>query len=78
MIKVSTIPDSNILEVSAQHTNSKFAVDLLNVLNSEYLEQISENNQEQMSRSMTFFNEQKEQTDKQLHEAMQKLKEYNA
>jgi len=78
IVSVNAIPDSNILEVKAQHTNAQLSVDVLNTLNKEYLDQISEKNQEQMSRSMTFFNEQKGQRDEQLEEAMTRLKEFNS
>ena len=64
IVSVNAIPDSNILEVKAQHTNAQLSVDVLNTLNKEYLDQISEKNQEQMSRSMTFFNEKKGKRDK--------------
>lgn len=78
MVNVQAVPDSNIIEVKIQNTNPQFAVDALNRLNKEYLELISENNQEQMSRSMVFLQEQKEEKDKQLEEALAKLKEFNS
>jgi capsular polysaccharide biosynthesis protein len=78
MVNVQAVPDSNIIEVKIQNTNPQFAVDALNRLNKEYLELLSENNQEQMSRSMVFLQEQKEEKDKQLEEALAKLKEFNS
>ncbi len=78
MINVEAVPDSNIIEVKIQNTNPQFAVDALNRLNKEYLELLSENNQEQMSRSMVFLQEQKEEKDEQLEEALAKLKDFNS
>lgn len=78
MISAQAIRDSNIIELKVQHTNPVLAADVANNISSEYLELLSENNQEQMTRSMEFFIEQKEENDKKLQAALQKLKDFNA
>ncbi|WP_034630041.1 GumC family protein [Desulfotruncus alcoholivorax] len=78
MIDAQAVKDTNIIEIKVQNTNPQLAMDIANTLNSEFLDYLSEKNQEQMSRSAAFLTQQKEQNDKKLNAALAKLKEFNA
>ena len=78
MLDAQAIKDTNIIEIKVQNTNSQLAMDIANTLNTEFLDYLSEKNQEQMSRSATFLTQQKDENDKKLNAALEQLKEFNA
>ncbi|SFH07331.1 Uncharacterized protein involved in exopolysaccharide biosynthesis [Desulfotomaculum arcticum] len=78
MINAQAIKDTNIIEIKVQNTNPQLAMDIANTLNAEFLDYLSEKNQEQMSRSAAFLSQQKDENDQKLNEALEKLKEFNA
>lgn len=74
MIDASVVKDSNLIEVKVKNNDPVLASRIANTLSEEYLQLMTEKNQEQMSRSMSFLNEQKEITEGQLEKALEELK----
>lgn len=78
MISAQTAKDSNIIELKVRHNNPVLAADVANTLSREYLELLSEKNQEQMSRSTSFITRQKDENDQKLQKALKELEKFNA
>ena len=70
MIDAQVVKDSNLIEVKITNTDPILAAKIANALSAEYLQFMTENNQEQMSRSVKFLQEQKSATDKELIEPL--------
>lgn len=78
MVKAEVAKDSNIIELKVQHTDPRLAADVANALGEVYLEYLSERNQQQMTRSTDFLQEQKEETDKQLNALLEEYRLFNS
>jgi capsular polysaccharide biosynthesis protein len=70
--------DSNLLQVTVRDKDPVTAAEIANTLVNEYLALLSENNQEQMKRSLSFLEDQREDTLQQLAAATQALKEFDS
>ncbi len=73
-IQGSVVKDSNLIEVNVINGDPLLASRIANCLSKQYLELITEKNQEKLSRSGTFLDNQKKITDLQLREAQKSLK----
>ncbi len=78
MVKAEVGKDSNIIELKVQHTNPRLAADVTNALGEEYLEYLSERNQQQMTRSTDFLKKQKAETDIKLNELLEQYRVFNS
>ena len=78
MIDAQVVKDSNLIEVKITNTDPILAAKIANALSAEYLQFMTENNQEQMSRSVKFLQEQKSATDKELDRAVAYLGEFQS
>ena len=78
MIKATVQKDSNLIELRVQNSDPKLASTIANTLCNEYLQLISEKNQEQMSRSVAFLRKQRETAEKELEKAVQALKKFQS
>jgi capsular polysaccharide biosynthesis protein len=78
MIEANVMQDSNLIQVKVNHTDPLLAAQIANALTEEYLQLMTEKNQEQMSRSVTFLENQAKLTDKELSSAEQKLQEFQS
>lgn len=78
MIDAQVVKDSNLIEVKITNTDPILAAKIANALSAEYLQFMTENNQEQMSRSVKFLQEQKSATDKELDRAVAYLREFQS
>ena len=78
MIDASVVKDSNLIEVKVTSADPALATKIANVMSDEYLKLMTEKNQEQMSRSVTFLDKQKTATDKDLDRASDYLKEFQS
>ena len=78
MVKTEVAKDSNIILLKVQHTNPRLAADVANALGEEYLEYLSERNQDQMTKSTLFLQDQKQETDLVLAALLETYKEYNS
>lgn len=74
-IEASIVKDSNLIEVKVNNGDALLASRIANTLSKEYLQLMTEKNQEQLSRSVTFLNKQKKITDQQLRKAEEALQE---
>ncbi|MQL53504.1 lipopolysaccharide biosynthesis protein [Desulfofundulus thermobenzoicus] len=77
-IKATVVKDSNLIDVRVQNRDPQLAARIANALNEEYLKLLSEKNQEQMSRSVTFLKDQRAATEKELQNAVEELKKFQA
>lgn len=75
-INASAVKDTNLIEVKVTSGDPYVAAKMTNVLTEEYVEFMTEHNQDQMSRSVSFLETQKDKTDKELQEAIKALQEY--
>ncbi|MEW6572128.1 MAG: Wzz/FepE/Etk N-terminal domain-containing protein [Bacillota bacterium] len=73
MIKATALKDSNLIEVKVQNTDPVLAAAIGNTLCQEYLQLISEKNQEQMTRSVEFLRNQRDECDAKLSRALAEL-----
>lgn len=78
MVKAEVAKDSNIILLKVQHTDPRLAADVANALGEEYLEYLSERNQDQMTKSTLFLQDQKRETDLVLAALLETYKEYNS
>lgn len=78
MVKAEVAKDSNIILLKVQHNNSHLAADVANALGDEYLDYLSERNQDQMTKSTEFLQAQKLETDKELALALDEYKVFNS
>lgn len=74
MIKATVQKDSNLIEITVRNGDPTLAAAVANTLSNEYLQLLSEKNQEQMSRSVSFLKEQQRKTSDELDKAIQALK----
>ena len=75
-IDASAVKDTNLIQVKVTSGDPYVATKMTNILTEEYVQYMTEHNQDQMSRSVSFLESQKEKTDKELQEAIKALQEY--
>lgn len=75
-VNATVVKDANLIEVRVQHTDRSLARDIANSINKQYLLMLSDKNEEQMTRSVTFLEEQQAETLKQMEAALENLKEF--
>lgn len=73
-MQVTAIKDTNLIEVRIQNRDPELAASLVNTACREFLAFITENNEEQMAKSVKFFEQQEEVVSKQLSAAREKVK----
>lgn len=76
MVNATVIKDANLIEVSVQHVDPELARDIANSISTQYLLMLSEKNEEQMTRSVTFLKKQRDETLKESEIAQENLKNY--
>ena len=72
-IEATIIKDSNLIEVKVNNNDPVVASRIANTLSEQYLAMMTDKNQEQLSRSVTFLNKQKGITDLELSNAQKAL-----
>lgn len=78
MVKAEVAKDSNIILLKVQHNDPHLAADVANALGDEYLNYLSERNQDQMTKSTEFLQAQKLETDKELALALDEYRVFNS
>lgn len=78
MITVKGIKDTNLIQATVENTDPDLAVSIGNTLSREFLNHISESNQEQMTKSVQFLESQVANVEKELKEAVKKLTAFEA
>ncbi|MDA8097347.1 MAG: GNVR domain-containing protein [Clostridia bacterium] len=76
MVNATVLKDANLIEVSVQHVDPELARDIANSISTQYLLMLSEKNEEQMTRSVTFLKKQRDETLKESEIAQENLKNY--
>jgi capsular polysaccharide biosynthesis protein len=76
MITADIVKDSNLIEIKVQNNDPRLSANIANTLCKEYLQMISEKNQEQMTRSMSFLEQQRKSNDEKLRAAMEALRKF--
>ena len=74
MIEAEVVKDSNLIRVKVNNHDQVLASRIGNSLSEQYLQLMTDKNQEQLSRSVVFLDEQRAATDQSLHEAETALK----
>ncbi len=74
MIEATIVKDSNLIEVKVNNGDRVLASRIADTLSEEYLKLMTEKNQEQMSRSVTFLDKQTRITNVDLRAAVEDLK----
>jgi succinoglycan biosynthesis transport protein ExoP len=77
-INATIVKDSNLIDIKVTHGDPVMASKIANALSEEYLNVMTEKNQEQMTRSVTFLEEQQKIADKELEKAAEALKKYQS
>jgi len=78
MVKAEVQKDSNLIEVKVQNSDPKLAAQIANTICKEYLELLSQKNQEQMGRSVELLQKKRQETEKELEKAIQNLKKFQS
>jgi capsular polysaccharide biosynthesis protein len=78
MVKIQAVKDTNLIEIRVQHSDAKLAADIANTLAQEFLNFISESNQQQMAKSVEFLEQQRQNVRKELAKAAAALKEFDS
>lgn len=76
MIQAEIIKDSNLISVKVSNQDPVLASRIANSLSEQYLQLMTEKNQEQLSRSVVFLDKQRAETDLALQEAEDKLQKF--
>lgn len=74
MITTQILKDTNLIEVRVQNTDKTLATRIANTIASEFVQFVSETNQERMTKSLAFLSEQKNALKKELDAAYAALK----
>ncbi len=74
-IQGTIVKDSNLIEVKVNNSNPLLASRIANTLSEQYLAMMTDKNQQQLSRSVIFLDNQKVLTEKELAQAEQALEE---
>lgn len=78
MITATSIKDTNLIKVTVQNTDPQLAIAIGDTLTELFLESISKNNQQQMSKSVQFLQEQAAKVSQELVQQRSLLKEYDS
>ena len=78
MIEATVVKDSNLIEVKVNNTDPETTTRIANILTTEYLQMMTDKNQQQMSRSVVFLQEQKTLTNEELRAAEDILKDFQS
>ena len=73
MISAQVLKDTSLIEVRVQNTDRALAVTIANTIASEFVQFVSEMNQERMAKSLTFLTEQEAMLKKDLAAAYEEL-----
>lgn len=78
MVNVQAIKDSNLIQIDVVSTEPKFAADVANTLGEVFLQHISDNNAQQMAKSVAFLESQIKSEEINYNKAMQKLEQFQS
>lgn len=76
LIKTSVVRDTRLIEVAVEHNDPYTAMLIANTASEEFIEFISDINQQRMGKSLEFLREQRNEVDKELSATMGKYREY--
>ena len=78
IVNAQSIKDTNLIEMTVTHPNPQMAADIANTLQVEFVKFISDNNQEQMKKSVDFLQKQMGVEEEKLEEASTELQRLEA
>ena len=78
MVRAEVAKDSNIIMLTAQHTDPRLAADVTNNLAEEYLAYLSDENERKMTQSTDFLSRQKDETEQELDKLLAEMKKINS
>lgn len=74
----TALKDTNLIELKVQHNDPVMAARINNTISEQYLQLISENNQEQMTKSVGYLEAERQKVEKELEEILEKLKAFES
>lgn len=74
MVQAKNIKDTNLIQVTVSHTDPRLAAEVANAISREFVKFVSEQNREQMAKSVEFLSEQTEKVEKELTQARDELR----
>jgi succinoglycan biosynthesis transport protein ExoP len=77
-IQAEVVKDSNLISVKVNNKDPVLASRIANSLSEQYLQLMTDKNQEQLNRSVIFLEKQRIETDKELQEAEEELEEFQS
>lgn len=78
MVKTSAVRDTRLINVAVEHNDPYTAAVIANTVSEEFIEFISDVNQQRMSKSVDFLQDQRIDVEKQLAETMKMYREYES
>jgi len=78
LISITPVPETNLINIYVNHTNPFTAQKIANAISSEFLVYVTESNQEQMTKSLDFLEQQVKTTREELDAAVENLNQLEA
>ncbi len=78
IITASAINESNLIELKVTHKDPVMAARINNAISDQYLELISENNMEQMTKSVGFLETERQKVEQELDKVLEELKSFES
>ncbi|MDI6822995.1 MAG: Wzz/FepE/Etk N-terminal domain-containing protein [Bacillota bacterium] len=76
LVQAKNIKDTNLIQVTVSHTDPHLAADIANAVSRQFVDFVSEQNREQMAKSVEFLDKQSREVEEELKAARQKLHDF--
>jgi capsular polysaccharide biosynthesis protein len=76
LVQARNIKDTNLIQVTVSHTDPHLAADIANAVSRQFVDFVSEQNREQMAKSVEFLDKQSREVEEELKSARQKLHDF--
>ncbi|MEW6048458.1 MAG: Wzz/FepE/Etk N-terminal domain-containing protein [Bacillota bacterium] len=76
LVQAKNIKDTNLIQVTVSHTDPHLAAEIANAVSRQFVEFVSEQNREQMAKSVEFLEKQSAEVEGELKAARQKLHDF--
>jgi len=76
LVQARNIKDTNLIQVTVSHTDPHLAADIANAVSRQFVDFVSEQNREQMAKSVEFLDKQSREVEEELKAARKKLHDF--
>jgi len=76
LVQAKNIKDTNLIQVTVSHTDPHLAADIANAVSRQFVDFVSEQNREQMAKSVEFLDKQSREVEEELKAARKKLHDF--